>query len=182
MYTKDSKILSVLLTISCLAPLSVLANEQAMTISAGGAVGGGGTAATLLVEYEHAITDHFALAGRGGYMTYSYSDSEYEEAGNGPGVQMSAKFYPASTALHGFYVGGGLGVWQMSGDWTDDKGTSYQSTGDLSTTNAEIHGEVGWRIGKKVQFSPSLQVGTFLSSDAVLAEFFSINFGVSFLF
>ena len=174
--------LSLLLTISCLLPISLLANENAITLSAGGAIGGGGSSTSLLFEYERALSSKIALAGRGGYLSYKYSDDEYEEDGNGPGAQMSVKFYPGAQVFHGFYFGGGLGLWQMSGDWTDDKGTYWESTGTVNTLSSEIHGEVGWRVGESIQFAPSIQLGTFLSTDAVLAQFFNINLGVSFTF
>ena len=182
MPNKNLKISSLLLGACCLLPVSTCATDNAITISAGGAIGGGGTSTLVLVEYERALTNKFALAGRIGNMKYSYSDDDYEEDGSGPGLQVSAKFYPGEDQLQGFYFGGGLGLWQMDGDSTDDKGTRWQSSKSFSTQNTEIHGELGWRIGEDIQFSPSLQVGTFLSSDAVLAQFFNINLGVSFLF
>ncbi len=176
------KVLSLLVAASCLLPISSYAKDNAFSASVGGAAGGGGTSTVLLLEYEHALTNNFALAGRIGNMKYTYSDDEYEEDGSGPGIQMSAKFYPGKSALNGFYFGGGLGLWQMNGDWKDDKGTRWESTGTLSTQNSEIHGELGWRIGDQVQFTPNLQVGTFLSTDAVLAQFFNVNLGISFIF
>jgi len=182
MSNHNLKVSSLLIALSCLLPISTYANENSITVSVGGAVGGGGTSSLLLAEYEHALTEKFALAGRIGYMNYSYSDDEYEEDGNGPGLQFSAKFYPGDNALHGFYFGGGLGLWNMDGNSIDDKGTRWESRNNFSTQNAEIHGELGWRVGEQVQFTPSLQVGTFLSSEAILAQFFNINLGISFLF
>ena len=182
MSNNNLKITSLLITLSCLLPLTAYANEKSITVSIGGAAASGGTSSVLLAEYEHALTTKFALAGRIGYMNYNYSDDEYEEDGNGPGVQISAKFYPGANALHGLYFGGGLGLWQMDGDSTDDKGTAWESHNDFSTQSAEIHAELGWRVGDKIQFTPSLQVGTFLSSEANLAQFFNINLGLSFLF
>jgi hypothetical protein len=182
MKKNQTKSLALLVALSCLLPSTVLAGENAITLSAGGAIGGGGSSTSLLFEYERALTSKIALAGRGGYLSYKYSDDEYEEDGNGPGAQMSVKFYPGAQVFHGFYFGGGLGLWQMNGDWTDDKGTYWESTGTVDTLSSEIHGEVGWRVGESIQFSPSIQVGTFLSSDAVLSQFFNVNVGVSFIF
>jgi len=182
MSNNNLKVSSLLIVLTCLLPISIYANEKSITISVGGAAAGGGTSSLLLAEYEHALTKNFALAGRIGYMKYNYSEEEYEEDGNGPGIQVSAKFYPGANALHGFYFGGGLGLWKMDGDSTDDKGTAWESQNNFSTQSAEIHAELGWRVGDKVQFAPSLQVGTFLSSEADLAQFFNINLGVSFLF
>ena len=179
---KSPKTLSLLLAVSCLLPISLLANENAITISAGGAIGGGGSSTSLLVEYERALSSSIALAGRAGYLSYKYSDDVYEESGSGPGAQMSVKFYPGDQALNGFYFGGGLGLWQMSGNWTDDKDTSWPTKGEVNTANSEIHGELGWRIGEEVQFAPSIQLGTFLSTDAVLSQFFNVNLGISFTF
>jgi len=182
MKKNPTKSLALLVTLSCLLPITALSGENAVTLSAGGAIGGGGSSASVLVEYERALSSSIALAGRGGYLSYSYSDDVYEESGSGPGAQVSVKFYPGGQALHGFYFGGGLGLWQMSGDWTDDKDTPWVSKGDVNTLSSEIHGELGWRVGERVQFAPSLQVGTFLSSEAVLSQFINVNLGVSFIF
>ena len=179
-----NKIKIGLLTIAMVfvIPAVTLADDNAITISAGGAAGGGGAAVTLMVEYERALTSNFAIAARTAYLDYTYDDGDYEEDGNGPGIQVSAKFYPGRDALNGFYVGGGIGFWQMDVDWVDDKGTGWESSDSLSTSTAEIHAEVGWRIGDKIQFNPSIQVGTFLSSELEMAEFLSLNLGLSFKF
>ena len=176
------KSLTLLMVGGCLLTMNVYAESNAISASVGGAVGAGGTSTVLLVDYEHAFTDNFALSGRVGHLSYSYSDEVYEEEGSGPGAQVSAKFYPSGNALHNFYFGVGLGLWKMTGEWTDDKDTRWPTSDSISTSNAEIHGELGWRLGDDIQFAPSLQVGTFLSTEAMLAQFISLNFGISFVF
>ncbi len=58
-----------------------------------------------------------------------------------------------------------------------------ETDGELSLNlPEEIHAELGWRIGDKVQFTPSIQFGTFLSSKLEMAEFLSLNLGIGFVF
>lgn len=182
MLKNKMRVALLLIAMVCMLPMMAFANEKAVTISAGGAAGGDASATVMMVEYEHALTSSFTLAGRAAYLKYTYDDNDYEEDGNGPGIQISAKFYPGDKALHGFYFGGGFGFWEMDVDWIDDKNTAYQTSGSLSTSTAEIHAELGWRIGDKVQFTPSIQFGTFLSSKLEMAEFLSLNLGIGFVF
>jgi hypothetical protein len=174
---------SCALLMGCMLPLNAAANEKAVTLSAGGGAGAGAAAGVFMVEYEHALTNSLSVAGRGAYLAYTYdSGDDYEEDGSGPGAQVSVKFYPGHEALHGFYFGGGLGMWSMDVDWTEDKGYIYETKGSLTTTSADVHAEVGWRIGKRVQFVPSVQLGHFLSSEIDLGAYLSVNLGIGFAF
>lgn len=158
---------------------SALALDAVVTVGAMGMAGPDLTAAAGYGEYEQAVTDKLTVVARAGYLSYAYDDDVYQEDGQGPGVNAGVRFYPRR-ALHGFYVGAHLGLWQTEWDWKDDVGQTYESRGDGDSTAAEVDAVVGFRFGERVQINPSLQIGQFLNDDSELGFYGIVGVAVGF--
>jgi len=179
-----SRVLSmtVLLTMMTFSGLnsSVIAADKAISIGASGLAGADLSASVVYFEYEQSIVNKLSFYARGGQLAYDYDDGDYEEDGDGPGIEGGVRFYPSGDGLKGFFIGAGLGLWDTEWDWTDDKGTAWETTGSGDSTSAEIHFILGGRIGNKVQFVPTFQIGSFLSTDAELGAYAILGASLSF--
>lgn len=167
---------AVVVCVLMISPAAALAEGNAMSFGFGGGGSGEGSGAVGYAEYERGVSDNLGLALRLGTLSYDYDDGYYWEEGDGPGFEASLRFYP-SEALKGFYIGGGLGVWFTEWDWRE---AGFSGSGE--STSTELHLVLGGRLGDKVQFNPSFQLGNFLSSDAELGiyAFVGAAIGVKF--
>jgi len=157
-----------------------VAAERAISIGGSGLAGPDLTASVIYVEYEQTIINKLSFYARGGQLSYDYDDDEYEEEGDGPGIEGGVRFYPSGDGLKGFFIGAGLGLWDTEWDWIDDKGTAWETRGSDDSTSVELHFIVGGRLGSKVQFVPTFQIGSFLSTDAELGAYAVLGASISF--
>lgn len=139
------------------------------------------------VEYEHLVTDKLGIGARLGSITYTYEDGSYEEDGVGTGAEFILRYYPKGNGHNGFYIGGGVGFWNVAWEYTDPEDTPVADEGTASAANINVN--LGWKIPlgtDKVYIDPSIIVGNFfsLSSDdaANLGFYLGGQVGVGFVF
>ena len=138
--------------------------ENAVNIGAKGLVGPDISASVVFVEYERLTSNKISLVGRIGQLDYEYDDGVYIEEGDGPGVEVGLRFYPAGNGMKGFYLGANGGFWFTDWTWRDDVGKSYETKGSGSSTAFDINFELGGRLGsEKFVIIPTFNIGNFLS-------------------
>lgn len=144
-----------------------------------------GSGATL--EYERLVTDKLGIGARLGTLGYHYEDGSYEEDGVGSGVEFIARFYPKGEGFNGFYVGGGVGLWNIAWEWTDPTDTPTTDDGTSSAVNVNVN--LGWKIplgSEKIYLDPSIMIGNFFSSASddteVVGFYTAAQLGVGFVF
>jgi hypothetical protein len=151
--------------------LGLLAGGRAMaegSLQVGGAFVpplGDLTGSVGVVEYEHAIADTVALAGRAMKLGYFYDDDVYEEDGDGSMIGLAARWFPDRVG-RGLYIGGGLSSFSSTWDWIDDKGTRYRSSGSGTTKGLAANGEIGYRfaLSPTITLTPAMMVGGWLNA------------------
>jgi len=150
-------------------PVGALAqNQNSINISFAGAAAADTTASAFLVEYERLITSTVSVFGRGTFLKYKFDDNVYVEDGKGTGIGLGARFYPAGGGMKGLYIGGGIGTFASKWDFTDDKGTSFETKGDGDSFAIQWGGEVGYRfmLGKNASLTPAFNFGSWIGGDS----------------
>ncbi len=132
--------------------------------------GGGGEdliAIAVYGEYEMSLSDDFSFVGRVGYLNYEFDDDNFDEEGDGPGIEAGFRIYPRSNAIEGFFIGGVVGVWDTDWDWIDNKGRPSETRGSGSTLALHIGAEIGGKIplGRRVYLIPAVQIGNWSGLD-----------------
>ena len=59
-------------------------------------------------------------------------------------------------------MGGGIGFWSVKGDWKDDVGTPFVTTGKGEATVADLNFQAGYKyypLQRRVYVDPSLGIG-----------------------
>ena len=152
-------------------PCSVLAQDASNSINITGAAAPGGgdlkSATVLMLEYERLVAQKLSVFGRVSSLKYKYDDGNYLEDGDGTGVGLGVRFYP-SRGLKGFYIGGGIGRFETTWTWTDDKGKLSESRGKGDSSSFQWGGELGYRFnlgGGNVSLTPALNIGSWAGGD-----------------
>lgn len=165
--------------------ISFIANAGENSFRPGIYVNPVGSGATI--EYERLVTDKLGIGARLGTLSYVYEDGTYEEDGVGSGAEVILRFYPKGEGFNGFYVGGGVGLWNIAWEWTDPTDTPTTDSGTSSAVNVNVN--LGWKIplgSDKIYIDPSITIGNFFSSASddseVIGFYTAAQVGVGFVF
>jgi len=125
------------------------------------------TAVLLMGEYERQLAPHLSINGRLASVSYDYDDGDYEEDGDGTGLEAGVRFYPKSQNMTGFYVGANIGLWSSDWDFTEDKGTAFQRSGSGDSDAINVNATAGFKfpLGQAVYLQPAAVLGNFFSVD-----------------
>jgi PEGA domain len=124
-----------------------------------------GAAGTMThINYEQAFGRRASLSVKVGYIDDRSNYGSYKDASNGIGGEVGMRFYRQDHVLEGWYMGGGLGFWSVKGDWQDDVGTPFVTTGQGNATVADLNVQTGYKWYPKQRryfIDPSLGAGVF---------------------
>lgn len=117
------------------------------------------------VDYERMINKRFAVGGRFATIDYDFEDGDYEEEGDGSGIEGTFRYYFAKEGFNGFYLGASVGYWAIDWKYKDiENGVNTKGDGESFALN--LAGMVGWKIGfgsSNFYIDPFLMVGNYFS-------------------
>ena len=101
------------------------------------------------------------------YLDVGYADSrstygEYSDAAHGLGGELGINVYLSGRGFEGPYFGAGMGSFELKGNWKDDVGTPFETTG---RGNARVV-DFNFHIGHK--WSPAVLQGFFIDPSIAL--------------
>lgn len=134
-------------------------------------VAGNGTGTISSIEYEHLVGSSVSLGARIGAVDYDYSESgtyDYDEVGEGNGVDFMFRMHPGGDGLSGFYFGANAGYWEV--DWSSVEVYAPASliwydygTSKLINLNFVIGGKI--LLGSEhVYIDPSVTLGSWVAT------------------
>lgn len=147
---------------------SVLAETPSNSFRVNAAGNGIGTITTI--EYEHLVGSSVSLGVRIGAVDYDYTENDtydYDEAGEGNGVDFMFRMHPGGDGLSGFYFGANVGYWDV--DWSSVEvypptSTTWYDSGSSQLLNLNF--VIGGKIllgSEHVYIDPSVTLGNWFA-------------------
>ena len=156
----------VLLALFIAVPVPGIAADNTNAVSAGvtGLAVFGATNTISYLAYETKPFDNpLVLSVKAGRMHSIVREGAYEERASGAGGEVGIRVYASGTPyIHGYYLGAGVGWWALSGEWKDDLGTPFVTTGPGRVSVIDLNGLIGKKIflgSTGVYIDPSVQIG-----------------------
>jgi hypothetical protein len=152
------------------AAVEVYNPKKTCSISAGIAVPHAYQAVTI----EKGSRQRYSLYMKFYSFNYTYDSESYQDTADVSGGEIGLRLYSYRSMLEGFVFGCGLGFWSAKGNWRDDGGTPFVTTGSGRSNGSELNIHVGYMWYPKERnwfLEPSLDVGLLISSHAAPAPF-----------
>lgn len=116
-----------------------------------------------MIDYEHQITPTTTFQVQGSLIHYKYDDGHYLDQGRLKGMDVGARYYPAS-GMRGFFWGGTIGYWNEDRTFTQYQNTPNQWQGKGNNNAFRLNIDIGDRIqiqGTNVSIMPVVSLGKF---------------------
>lgn len=114
------------------------------------------------IGYEKRILGIIAVYATIGNIDYRYEKDSHVETARGTGGEIGALLYPFRQSLKEWYFGVGWGTWSVKGNWQDDVGTPFVTSGTFRSSIDSFRLQTGykWYFGShNIFIDPRLQIG-----------------------
>lgn len=131
-------------------------------------------------EAEFVLADNLTVAGRLLAYDYEYEDEEFGEfeEGSGEGLGAEIRYYPKS-ALDGFYIGAGIGVYPTAEYDYREPGFTESDDG----TSVDLHAAVGYAFRmERFSITPTLILGNYSGVTREVGGFGGIGLRLGYAF